>query len=330
MQASITCKHPFVHGKLFSMHKLRIAFLLCALTVVFGSCSLNKVAVNLVANTLSSGDSTVFTGEEDPQLVADALPFAMKLYESLLEQTPENEELLLTTGSIFTMYANAFVQTPAGMLPESEYEQQQQMLKRAKNMYLRGRGYLLRALELRYPGFGEQLKANQLEQALAPTEIEDVPLLFWTAASWLGAFSTDTFDMELLLNLSKPIALLNRALELEETWSNGMIHDTLISIYGSLPEAMGGSQEKARFHFEKAVEYSGGLSPSPYVALASTVSVANQDVEAFRQLLGQAIDIDPEDNPDNRLQILLSQEKARWLLDHVEDFFLIDLEEDQP
>ena len=302
--------------------------MLCALAAVFGSCSLNKVAVNLVANTLSSGDSTVFTGEEDPQLVADALPFALKLYESLLEQTPENEQLLLTTGSIFTMYANAFVQTPAGMLPESEYEQQQQMLQRAKKLYLRGRGYLLRAMELRYPGFGELLEAGELEQALAPTVAEDVPLLFWTSASWLGAFSTDTFDMELLLNLAKPIAALNRALELDETWSDGMIHDTLISIYGSLPQAMGGSQEKARYHFEKAVEYSDGLSPSAYVALASTVSVANQDVDEFRQLLAQALAIDPEDNPDNRLQILLSQEKARWLLDHIEDFFLIDLEEE--
>ena len=312
------------------MHKPGIVFLFCALTLILGSCSLNKVAVNLVANTLSSGDSTVFTGEEDPQLVSDALPFAMKLYESLLEQTPENEDLLLTTGSIFAMYANAFVQTPASMLPESEYEQQQQMLRRAKLLYLRGRGYLLQALELRYPGFEEYLQAGELDQALAATQIEDVPLLFWTAASWLGAFSTDTFDMELLLNLSKPIAILNRALELEESWSNGMIHDTLISIYGSLPEAMGGSQEKARHHFAKAVEYSDGLSPSAYVALAGTVSVANQDVEEFRQLLGQAIAIDPEDNPDNRLQILLSQEKARWLLDHIEDFFLIDLEEDKP
>ena len=310
------------------MHKRGVSLLLCALTVVLASCSLNKLAVNMVAKTLSSGDSTVFTGEEDPQLVADALPFAMKLYESLLEQTPENEDLLLTTGSVFTMYANAFIQTPASMLPESEYEQQQQMLARAKKMYLRGRGYLLRALELRYPGFGEDLRGNDLEQALAAMVVEDVPLLFWTSASWLGAFSTDTFDMELLLNLSKPIAVLNRALELDESWSQGMIHDTLISIYGSLPEAMGGSQEKARYHFEKAIEYSGGLSPSPYVALASTVSVANQDVKEFRQLLAQALAIDPADNPDNRLQILLSQEKARWLLGHIEDFFLVDLKED--
>jgi predicted anti-sigma-YlaC factor YlaD len=309
------------------MYRRGFVLLLGILALGMSSCSLNKVAVNLVANTLSSGDSTVFTGEEDPQLVADALPFAMKLYESLLEQTPENEELLLTTGSIFTMYANAFVQSPASMLPEGEYEQQQQMLKRAKKLYLRGRGYLLRALELRYPGFKEHLEAGEMEQALAPTEIEDVELLFWSAASWLGAFSTDTFDMELLLNLSKPIAILNRALELDEAWSDGMIHDTLISIYGSLPQAMGGSEEKARYHFQKAVEYSGGLSPSPYVALASTVSVANQDVEEFRELLGRATAIDPDENPGNRLQILLSQQKARWLLEHVEDFFLIDTEE---
>jgi predicted anti-sigma-YlaC factor YlaD len=329
MQASITCKHPVVHGKLFTMQKLRTAILVCALAVLLGACSLNKVAVNLVANTLSSGDSTVFTGDDDPQLVADSLPFAMKLYESLLVQTPENEDLLLTTGSVFTMYANAFVQTPASMLPESEFEKQQQMLSRAKKLYLRGRGYLLRALELRYPGFGEYLQAGDLDQALAPTEIEDVPFLFWTAASWLGAFSTDTFDMELLLNLSKPLAMLNRALELDEAWSNGIIHETLISIYGSLPEAMGGSQEKARYHFRKAVEYSEGLSPSPYVALASTVSVANQDVEEFKQLLNKAIAINPDDNPDNRLEILLSQQKARWLLDHIDDFFLIDQEEDQ-
>lgn len=305
------------------------SLLVIALTILQTSCSINKMAVNLIAKSLSSGDSTVFTGEEDPQLVADALPFAMKLYESLLEQTPENEDLLITTGSVFAMYANAFVQTPASMLPESEYELQQKSLQRAKILYLRGRGYLLRAWELRYPGFGEYLDNNELEQALEPTVSEDVPLLFWTSASWLGAFSTDTFDMELLLNLAKPIALLNRALELDESYSNGMIHDTLISIYGSLPEAMGGSQDRARYHFQKAVEFSEGLSPSPYVALASTVSVANQDVNEFRRLLNQALAVDAEANPDNRLQILLSQDKAHWLLNHIEDFFLIDIEEQE-
>jgi len=295
------------------------------LSVGLPGCSLNKLAVNLVAKTLSSGgDSTVFTGEEDPQLVADSLPFAMKLYESLLEQTPENTGLLLTTGSVFVMYANAFIQTPAGMLPDTEYEQQARMLTRAKKLYLRGRGYLFRAMELRHPGFAAALDGEQLRDKLAAMRKEDVPYLFWTGASWLGAFSADPYDMEFLLNLSKPLALMNRALELDEGFNGGGIHDAFISVYGSLPEALGGSEERARHHFRRAVELSSGKSASPYVALATTVSVARQDVEEFRQLLGAAMAIDPDASPENRLLNIITQNRARWLLERIEDYFLLD------
>jgi predicted anti-sigma-YlaC factor YlaD len=288
-------------------------------------CSLNKVAVNLVAKTLSSGgDSTVFTGEDDPQLVKDSLPFAMKLYESLLEQSPENVELLLTTGSVFVMYANAFIQTPAGMLPDTEYEEQGRMMERAKKMYLRGRGYLFRAVELRHPGFREALEQDRLEEALAPMEDEDVPYLFWTGASWLGAFSTNPYDMEFLLNIAKPLSIMNRALELDESFNDGAIHDTFISVYGSLPPSLGGGEEKARFHFRRAVELSGGTTASPYVALASTVCVAKQDAEEFRRLLDTALAIDPDANPNNRLVNIITQNRARWLLEHIDDYFLLD------
>jgi predicted anti-sigma-YlaC factor YlaD len=292
---------------------------------LFGGCSINKLAVNMIANTLSSGGaSTVFTGEDDPQLVADSLPFAMKLYESLLEQTPENTELLLTTGSVFAMYANAFVQTPAGMLPDTEYEQQAQMLERAKKLYLRSRGYLFRAMDLRHPGFTDALEHHAEEEALAAMEEEDVPYLFWTAASWLGAFSTNPYDMEFLLNIAVPLAIMNRALELDESFGGGMIHDTFISIYGSLPPSLGGSQERARYHFRRAVELSEGTTASPYVALATTVSVANQDVEEYRRLLNTALAIDPDSSPENRLVNIITQRRARWLLEHIEDYFLLD------
>lgn len=307
--------------------RLGLALLLAALAL--GACSLNKLAVNVVAKTLSSasGGGTVFTGEDDPQLVADALPFAMKLYESLLEQTPENAELLLTTGSLFTMYANAFVQTPAGMLPESEYQQKEEMIQRAKRLYLRGREYTLRALELRHPGFRALLEKNQPDKALAPATPKDVPFLYWAAASWMGAFSTNPFDMEMLLNLSKPLALMNRAYQLDEAYNKGAIHEFYISVYGSLPSSMGGSPEKARLHFSKAVEYAKGLTASPYVALATAVSVPSQNAGEFRELLEKALAIDPNASPENRLANLLAQRKARWLLDHIEDFFLLDTDQ---
>ena len=170
-----------------------------------GGCSLQRLAVNAVAGMLSSsGSSTVFTGEDDPQLVADALPFALKLYESLLGSTPENTELLLATGSMFAMYANAFVQTPAGMLPSTEYQQRLEMTARAKKLYLRGRDYCLKALELRHPGLRALLEADN-PSALAKTGPEDAPYLYWSAASWMGAFSAEPFDMELLLSLKRPL-----------------------------------------------------------------------------------------------------------------------------
>jgi hypothetical protein len=63
--------------------RLAFAVVLVPVLVLLTStgCSLKRLAVNSVAGMLSSsGSSTVFTGEDDPQLVADALPFAMKLY----------------------------------------------------------------------------------------------------------------------------------------------------------------------------------------------------------------------------------------------------------
>jgi predicted anti-sigma-YlaC factor YlaD len=270
-----------------------------------------------------SGSSTVFTGEDDPELVGDALPFAMKLYETLLAQTPENAELLMTTGSLFAMYANAFVQTPASMLPDTEYPRRLQDMARAKRLYLRGRDYCLKALELRHPGLRALLEADD-PAALENTGAEDVPYLYWTAASWVGAFSAEPFDMELLLTLSRPLALMKRAYQLEEGYNKGAIHEFYISVYGSLPASLGGSREKAREHFAKAVEQSGGLTAGPYVALATSVSVPEQNAAEFRDLLGKALAIDPAASPENRLVNILNQRKARWLLERIEDYFLLE------
>jgi predicted anti-sigma-YlaC factor YlaD len=293
--------------------------------LALGACSLRKLAVNTVAKTLSSaGGGTVFTGDDDPELVADALPFAMKLYESLLAEVPDNTELLLSTGSLFAMYANAFVQGPAGMLPETEFERKAEMLARAKNLYLRGREYCLRALELRHPGFRKALDGNRAAKALEAMSLKDAPYLFWAAASWMGAFSTNPFDMELLLTLSRPLALMDRAYRLEPGFNHGAIEEFYISAYGALPASLGGSPEKARCHFQKALEYTRGLKAGPYVALATAVSVPAQNAAEFKELLQKALAVDANASPENRLENLLAQRKARWLLQHIGDFFLLE------
>jgi predicted anti-sigma-YlaC factor YlaD len=83
----------------------------------------------------------------------------------------------------------------------------------------------------------------------------------------------------------------------------------------SLPEALGGSVANARKHFARAVELQGGLSASPYVSLATGVAVPAQDKAEFEALLQKALAVDPAKDPSNRLANLISQRRARALLD---------------
>jgi predicted anti-sigma-YlaC factor YlaD len=297
--------------------------LLIAVLIFLPACSIKKLAMNQVANALTDQtSSTVFSGDNDPELIGDALPFAIKLYESLMVANPSHQGLKLKTGSLYIMYANAFLQTPALMLPESEFKIQEFNYKRAKNLYLRGRDIILAALENKYPGFRQNLQKKLFTQALKNTAKIDIPLLYWAGAGWLGAYAIDPFDMDLGMTMPAAAALMERVIKLEENYAAGAIHEFYVLYYGSLPEYMGGSLQKARFHFEKAIAISAGKSSTPYIALATTVAVKEQNFDEFKSLLKQALAIDPNVDPDNRLLNILNQRKALWLLEHADDFFL--------
>ena len=302
---------------------IRTVIVLFAVCVLLGACSIEKFALRKISGMLASGgESLAFTGEEDPELLGEALPFALKIYEILLEQDPENTELLLTTGQAFILYAYAYVLTPAEMLPDEAFEEALRMKARAKKLFFRSRGYILKALNIRHPGFIETMESENWEEAVAQTGGEDFPYLYWVGTAWLGAFSADSFDMELLVTLPRAVALLDRVYEANPDYDNGGLHEIYISYYGALPEEMGGGREKARFHFQRAVELSGGAKAGPYVALATAAAVPEQDYAEFKDLLNKALEIDVDAEPQFRLQNILSQRKASWLLEHADDFFL--------
>lgn len=328
-------------GGLFEMkrgkHTIRLLPLCVVCLLIFVSgCSIQKLALRKVADMMS-GEMGVkaFTGDDDLELIEDAMPFALKLYEIIIEQEPEHAEMLLTAGTGFIGYANVFVQTPVEMLSYEEYEKEQYLRDRAKRLYLRGRDYVLRGLEVRHPGAAHVLFANyesaeikeKLAELLSEMTEEDVPFLYYAAVGWFGAVGADVFDMDLTLDLPKAVAMIDRAYELDPEYGNGLLHEFYISYYASIPKGMvEGSEEKARFHFKKAVDVQNGKSPSPYVALATTLSIRNQDVKEFTRLLKTALEISPEDDPDNKMIIVQNRRRAEWYLEHAEDYFLIEHE----
>jgi predicted anti-sigma-YlaC factor YlaD len=296
------------------------------------SCSINKMAINAVSDALGgSGSSEVFTCDSDPRLVGDAIPFAIKMYETLLSQNPDHQGLLLTTGSLFIMYANAFVQGEAEMLDSiDKYQERQESLDRAKKLYLRGTAILYSALDKKYPGFsGAVVREGTLEGYLEKFTKEDVPLVYWAVAGTLAAYSINVFDFELGSKIPELTAMIARAYELDPGFNRGAIDEFYILFYASLPDVLGGDMARAEVHFQRALEKTQGLSAGPYVSYAQAVCVPAQDYDAFKANLEKALSVDPDGDPANRLVNIISQRKARHLLDRAYEYFIfLEDEED--
>ena len=295
-------------------------------------CSLKTYAINMVGNALSSGDS-VYETDDDIDLVGAALPFGLKLTESLLVQSPNHPGLLLTACRGFVLYAYAYVSHPAEVAAETDLDLAQQGRNRARRLYLRAFGYCTRGLDRSYPGFGTLLMTDARAAAarVARKNAErDLPWLYWTAASLGLAVSASPGDAAMLARLPDVHALLDRALELNEAWDAGALHEFTVVLAGAAP---GGPDEALiRKHYERAVELSRGTSASAHIAFAEAVSVPQQNGAEFRALLERALAVDPDSTPSNRLVNLLAHGRARWLASRADELILdaapVDSEEE--
>lgn len=289
--------------------------------VLASGCSLRRLAVNGVARSLAASGE-VYASDEDPELVRDATPFALKTIEGLLAEAPDHRGLLLAACRGFAQYAYAFVETDAEVVEGEDYRRAEGLRQRALKLYLRGRGYGLRALDLEAAGTSRRLLAEP-EAAVASFGEDDVPLLYWTGAAWGGALSLGKDRPELVADLPAVRALMQRALALDPSFERGAIHEAMI-VFESLGPAFGSSPEAAREHFRRALEISGGVKAGPYVTFAEQVAVPAQDRRQFEELLDRALAVDPDAEPALRLANLIAQRRARALRDRADDLFLTE------
>jgi predicted anti-sigma-YlaC factor YlaD len=297
-----------------------LVLLLGGCSVLLGGCSIRSMAIDAMAESMTRS-SVVYARDEDPELVADALPFMLKTVEGLLEEEPDHPGLLLSACQGFTSYAQAFVALPADVREETDLPGARAQRLRASRLFVRAREYGLRALDLAHPGIVDSLAVDPA-RALEITRREDVPVLFWTGAAWAGAINMAKGNMDLVADFNIANALLQRADVLDPRWNEGAVHEVLISLETARSGGHGGTIEAAREHFHLAVELSEGKKLGPLVTLAETVSIKEQNVEEYQRLLAEALAIDLDLAPDHRLANTLARRRAEWLLEHTEDFFI--------
>lgn len=284
-------------------------------------CSVRQMAVNKLGDALA-GSGTTFASDNDPELIKQAIPFSLKLIESLLAESPRHPGLLLAASKGFCQYAYAFVQMEADEVEDKDLQAATDLRDRARRLYLRARDYGLRGLEARRPGFGKQLRADA-RMAVQTLRSDDVPVLYWTAVSWAAAIGLSKDNPDLIADLPAVGALVDRALALREDYNAGGLRSFLITFEGARQDRPGDPRPRIQEHYQRALALSRGALAGPLVAYAEAVSVQSRNLAEFESLLGKALAIDVDAHPEYRLENLVTQRRAKWLLGRKDQYFLI-------
>ena len=176
------------------------------------------------------------------------MPFALKLYESLLDSVPQSRAV-----------ARRHLQRLHAVRLRVRRDGRDRARRRAPRARLGASRARAQALPPRHgrtacepwrsAGAASASSCWPIRRpALARAERKDVEMLYWTAASWGAAISLGLDQPELAVDFPVVRALADRALALDETWSKGALHELMISL-DSLPEALGGDAQASAAAF---------------------------------------------------------------------------------
>ncbi len=284
---------------------LRISAILSAV-FLFGGCSIKKMALNTGVGFMDKGIEAIFE-EKDPQFAEDSLAGQLKLLEILQKNDPANPKLLTYLSQGFGAYAFLFIE------PKDA--------DRAKGFYARGRDYGLTALNKRL-GLDLRKESDQTKviSALGKLGKADAPLLFWTAYSWGGLAAISLDDPDTLAQLPKIEKMMARAQDIQPGFFYAGPEIFLGSYYGSRPKIFGGDLNKSRAFFDKVIRANPKFLMAR-VMMAKYYAIPAQDEAQYREQLGQVLDFNLDQFPEQRLSNALAQRRAKKLLEDIHENF---------
>jgi len=286
--------------------KATVAILVVLLAFFSSGCArLIALAARPVIDNLTGS----FLKQNDLDLAREGAPAFLLVLDGLIDNQPENEDLLLAGAQAYAAYAGAFV---AGSNPD-----------RAVLMYTKAKSYGLSALSLRNETFAELLDRpyEEFVQCLHTFRKEDVPALFWAASCWAGWIQASSGSWDALAQIPRVEAMIDRVLDLDETYYYGGPHLFKGVLQTILPPAAGGRPKQARAHFDRAIEISEGKFLTAYVLYAKKYARLLFDRELHDRLLKKALEGRADEVAELTLINTIAQEQAREMLDSADDYF---------
>ena len=183
--------------------RLMFSIKILVISLLLTGCSMKAQMVRSM-DPIMEDMSSVVNMSNDVDLIRDGLPASLIQMDGFIKSAPNNKLLLKAAESYFG-YAFSFVEDVNK--------------PRASALYLKAREYALRALK-KYRQFDEQ--TPDLNDMLANCGKQDVPALYWAAGSWLAWIGLNVDNPEAIMDIPKVEAMLDRVIELDETYYYGM------------------------------------------------------------------------------------------------------------
>jgi hypothetical protein len=286
--------------------RLRILCFILAGSFFLSGCS-QKVLMVRSMDPIMDDMRTAVNRSTDVDLMRDAMPASLVQLDGFIQAAPD-DKLLLRGAEAYFGYANAFVEDTDK--------------KRAGILYLKAREYGLQVLK-KSRAFSKALDgpAPEFTEMLKDTGKGDVPALFWTGNSWLSWIALNLDRPDAVMDVPKAVALLERVVELDETYYYGSAHAALGSYYAAQPKIMGNTSEKAKQHFDRAFRISEGKFLFMYYLYAKFYAYQIQDRDLFEKTLRMIMETPSDKYPDMTFANEVARRKAKVLLDDINNYF---------
>lgn len=254
------------------------------------------------------GGMMALNREADLQLAQDAMPANIELMEGMIINAPTNKDLRNYAAQAYYGYAYGFIEDTNP--------------QRAANFYKRGLNHAL--INLGRSGLSKKILSGNLQlikKQLSHLDEDDIAALFWGASNWAKWIDHNRDKPEAIADLPKAVMLMQRVLELDETFFMAGPH-VFFGVYnGSRSPMLGGNYELSLQHFNKAQSINNGELLIVDLLHAQYLDRQKFDQKSFHQRLSKIINSTKNNNPDLTLLNNIAKSKAKKILQKESQWF---------
>ena len=260
----------------------------------------------------------------DTETVIQALPAYLILLDSLIENDPEDEDLLIASSKLMNAYS-ALLAAEIEMLSSEDnrntyYEnklkrQQKKLVKKSLNRISEAiclyDENLCSITSIKYSEFSEKIKN---------TNSDDIEILYQLGTSWASWLQVNTDDWNAMAQLPQIKLIMKTVNTYDEGWDNAGANMYLGVLNSFIPVTLGGNPEVGKEYFEKAILLTEGKNQMVKVLYAEYYSRLTFNASLHEKLITDVLNYE-ELKDEYTLINTIARQKAKALQASSKDYF---------